>query len=70
MRSGHFFVLFPFVFAAQVAAHGYVKTVTIDDKAYAGNIPYRAPSSKPYPESVRVRTHVNLLAIQRTVPFV
>ena len=70
MRSGHFFILFPFVFAAQVATHGYVKTVTIDDRAYAGNIPYRAPSSKPHPESVHVRTYVNLLVIQQTAPFV
>ena len=47
MRAGRLsVVLFPFVFVAQVAAHGYVKTVSIDGTAYAGNIPYRAPSSK------------------------
>ncbi|KAI1789070.1 glycosyl hydrolase family 61-domain-containing protein [Ganoderma leucocontextum] len=47
MRSGHLFVLFPFVFVAQVAAHGYVKSVSIDGHSYAGNIPYRTPTDSP-----------------------
>ena len=49
MRSGHLSVLLPFIFVAQVAAHGYVKTVSIDGTSYAGNVPYRAPTSKSPP---------------------